>query len=211
MISSNADLDFYLKADEIALNIPEKGARRLKARVVNRIWRFERLLRKAEYRTNTSKSRGGQLFASYARFRAYHLGTKLGYEIPVNVFGAGLSIAHQGLIIVNPNSRVGENCRIHNCVHIGTEAGYNDRCPVIGNNAFIGPGAQIFGAITLADGIAVGANSVVNKSFSESDISIAGVPAKKISDKGSSFIYHRPTEILRAKRSDGDQSKKDSP
>lgn len=33
--------------------------------------------------------------------------------------------------------------------------------------------------------IAIGANAVVNKSFTEPDISIAGVPAVKISAKGS--------------------------
>lgn len=50
---------------------------------------------------------------------------------------------------------------------------------------YIGPGAKIFGDIFIADNIAIGANAVVNKSFYESNITIAGVPAKKISNKGS--------------------------
>nr|WP_292372222.1 hypothetical protein [Methanosarcina sp. UBA411] len=58
----------------------------------------------------------------------------------------------------------------------------------MGNNVYIGPGAKIFGNITIADDIAIGANSVVNKSFYEKGISIAGVPAKKINNKGTNGI-----------------------
>lgn len=43
---------------------------------------------------------------------------------------------------------------------------------------------MILGDIELADNIAVGANAVVNKSFEEADIAIAGIPAKKISNNG---------------------------
>lgn len=48
----------------------------------------------------------------------------------------------------------------------------------------IGVGAVVLGDIELADNIAVGANAVVNKSFEEADIAIAGIPAKKISNNG---------------------------
>lgn len=37
----------------------------------------------------------------------------------------------------------------------------------------------MLGDVRLADNIAVGANAVVNKSFDEENIAIAGVPAKK--------------------------------
>ena len=40
------------------------------------------------------------------------------------------------------------------------------------------------GGATIADGIAIGAGAVVNKSFAEKDITIAGVPARKISNNG---------------------------
>ena len=55
---------------------------------------------------------------------------------------------------------------------------------------YIGPGAKIFGNVQIVDGIAVGANAVVNKSFLEPDISIAGVPARKISDEGTRGIIY---------------------
>ena len=44
----------------------------------------------------------------------------------------------------------------------------------------MGFGAVIIGKIKIADGIKIGANSVVTKSFLEPNITIAGVPAKKI-------------------------------
>ena len=43
---------------------------------------------------------------------------------------------------------------------------------------------KIYGNIRIASGIMIGANAVVNKSFDEENICIAGVPAKKISDLG---------------------------
>lgn len=43
---------------------------------------------------------------------------------------------------------------------------------------------MVLGDVRLADNIAVGANAVVNKSFAEENVAIAGVPAKKISNNG---------------------------
>lgn len=70
-------------------------------------------------------------------------------------------------------------------MNIGT--GY-DGCPTIGDNVWIGPGAKIFGKIQIADECAIGANAVVNKSFLENGVSIAGVPARKVSDSGNQYI-----------------------
>lgn len=69
-------------------------------------------------------------------------------------------------------------------VNIGTQAGDKDLAPTLGNNIYIAPGAKLFGKIIIEDNIAIGANSVVNKDFLEKNISIAGVPARKISNKG---------------------------
>lgn len=120
----------------------------------------------------------------YYRFRLKVSGRKLGFTIGPNIFGPGLSIPHCGTIVVNSNATVGSNCRIHVCVNIGSSGG-NVNAPKIGNNVYIGPGVKIYGDISIADGIAIGANSVVNQSFLEKNITIAGVPAKKIGDGGS--------------------------
>lgn len=75
-------------------------------------------------------------------------------------------------------------------VNIGADARISNAAPTIGNNVYIGPGAKLFGQIEIADGIAIGANAVVNKSFWERNISIAGVPAKKIGTGGTKGIIY---------------------
>lgn len=52
--------------------------------------------------------------------------------------------------------------------------------PEIGNNVYIGAETKIIGEVTIANNIVAGANAVVNKSFTEDGIIIAGVPAGKI-------------------------------
>ena len=95
-----------------------------------------------------------------------------------------MSIAHYGSIVVNHKAKIGKNCRIQENVTIGSTGG-SDMAPQIGDNVFIASGARILGNISLGNDIAVGANAVVTKSFKENHITIAGVPAKKISDHGS--------------------------
>ncbi len=192
MIKSKQDYKYYLEADRIALGKKKKKPMLL----FDEIWVFQRLLRKVEYYKNCKKSSFYRPYYYYLYLKFHLLSLFLGFHIKSNVFGPGLSISHPGTIVVNGNTRVGANCRIHVCTVIGTKAGYGDVTPKIGNNVYIGPGAKIFGDIEIADGIAIGANSVVNKSFTEPNIGIAGVPAKKINDKGSENLVARATEIL---------------
>jgi len=44
----------------------------------------------------------------------------------------------------------------------------------------MGPGVKVVGAISAGNRVVIGANAIVNKSFLEPGIVIAGVPAKKI-------------------------------
>jgi len=198
MIESKQDYNFYLAADQLALAIKHERPRIFH----DETWKFERLLRKVEYLENCGNNPLDKIVCLQARFALHKLSVKLGFAIPRNVFGPGLSIAHGGPIIVHSKAVVGENCRIDRCVSIGS-IHYPAAAPIIGNNVFIGPGAVIDGAIEIADGIAIGANSYVNKSFKEPGITVAGCPAKKISDKGSQNCWFRATEILRKERSNG--------
>jgi serine O-acetyltransferase len=197
MIKSKEDYEFYLAADRLALTIKHKRPRgSLVSNLQDETWRFERLLRKVEYLENCRNNPLDKIVCLQAKFSLQKLSLKLGFVIARNVFGPGLSIAHGGPIIVHSKAVVGENCRIDRCVSIGS-IHYPTPPPRIGNNVFIGPGAVIDGDIEIADGIAIGANSYVNKSFNEPEITIAGCPAKKISNKGSLNCWFRATEILR--------------
>ena len=198
VIESEEDYRFYLEADRVALNIGSWWPKYFS----HDVWRFERLLRRIEYWQNCRRSPVYRplYYILYWRFR--RLSLRLGYTIPPNVFGPGLSIAHPGTLIVNDAARIGENCRIHPGVTIGTAAGEEHAAPRIGTNAFIGPNAVILGPVEIGDDVAIGANAVVNRSFPEGGITIAGVPARKVSEKGSFGLYQRSTEVVRARKRD---------
>jgi len=192
MIKSKKDFYYYLEADQIAL-----GKKRRRPQIFgDEIWKFQILLRKIEYYLNCKKSIIFKPILLLLRFRFHYLSIKLGFIIPINVCGPGLNIAHIGTVIISSNAKIGDNCRIHAGVSVGVNLGGNE-APTIGNNVYIGPGAKIFGGIEIADSIAIGANAVVNKSFKESGISIAGVPAKKINDQGSDGFIIKATELLK--------------
>jgi len=198
MITSYEDYVFYLEADRIALNRKTK-----KPRIIgDEIWKYQRLLRKVEYYSNCKNHFPWKAYLLYLRFKRRYYGIYLGgFEISVNSFGPGLSIAHLGYVVVNPHARIGENCRIHAGVYIASQVGDGnfEKAPSIGNNVYIGPGVKMFGEITIADDIAIGANAVVNKSFTEPGISIGGIPAKKISDKGSHELIINATAIVKGR------------
>jgi serine O-acetyltransferase len=178
LIESRNDYLQYLEEDRIGL----QRTRTLRALLFDDVWRFQRLLRRLEYLTNCNRNRLVRTIVSY---RYSSLGRKLGFDIALNVFGPGLAIAHRGTIVVSPGTEVGANCRLHVCVNIGTAAG-KDRCvPKIGDNCYIGPGVKMFGSIEIGPNTAIGANAVVNRSFPLGNMTIAGVPARKISDKSS--------------------------
>ena len=185
MIKCRSDYKRYNDADMHHLFSSKPS---LICRIKDDIWRYERLLRKCEYLRNTCKLPTVYMNPIYLinKMRLRKLGFKLGYSISENCFEEGLSIAHYGSIIVNPNVRIGKNCRIHSGVNIG-EGARGEGVPKIGDNVYIGPGAVIFGNITIGDNTVIGANAVVNKSF-EGNGSIAGIPAVKISNKTTEDI-----------------------
>ena len=74
---------------------------------------------------------------------------------------------------------MGDNVKLHGSNCIGNN-GFIDKAPKIGNNVDIGFGAILIGDIEIADDIIIGANALVNKSFLEKGVTIAGVPAKII-------------------------------
>lgn len=184
MINSKKDYKEYIIEDEKAIYYSKKITFK---KYFNPIWKYERILRKHEYYNNCSKN---ILLRQYYRIKHKRLGIKYGFTIPINTFGKGLSIAHVGTIVVNSGAKIGDYCRIHTCVNIGTEAGKENYAPTVGNGVYIGPGAKIFGNIKLGNNIAIGANAVVNKDFIEDNISIGGIPAKKISNKGSNGFHY---------------------
>lgn len=124
-------------------------------------------------------SRGGGKGLKYAYYswRVNILSQRLGIDIWHSSFGKGLLIYHSQGIVVNSLARIGKNCRLHGNNCIGND-GIHDGCPVIGDNCELGVGAIVIGNIRLGNNVLIAANAVVNKSFSEDNILLAGVPAK---------------------------------
>ena len=139
---------------------------------------FLKWLRRIEWHYN-AKGVLHKLFFLFSYHFYRKISLKTGFSIPRNVCASGLSLPHYGSIVINANSRIGENCRIQNNVNIGATGGSN-KAPKIGNNVYIGPGAVLYGDIEIADNCYVGANEVVNKSFVEPYSVIVGMPAKVI-------------------------------
>jgi serine O-acetyltransferase len=181
MIKCKKDYIEYLKADRIALGKPCYSVIALMREQLRRdhIWRFQRLLRKTEYYGNVVSKNFflGNLMYIFLKMKLKNVSLKLGFSIPENVFGPGLAIVHYGTIVVNAGAKVGSNCRIHVCTNIG-ESGGVAGAPQIGDNVYIGPGAKIYGAITIASNSVIAANAAVNKSIIEEGMLIAGIPAK---------------------------------
>lgn len=175
MIKSKKDLKEYLLADKTNL-----GFKRRDYPIIGKeIWKFQISLRYLEYYTNTKNIPGGRIMRMIWEFVNHQYSIKLGFTIPVNTFGKGLNIHHYGCIVVNDHARIGENCNIQQCVNIGQNYGA-ENVPVIGNNVYIGPGAKLFGKITIADGCVIGAGAVVTKSFEIPNTVIVGNPGKAI-------------------------------
>jgi serine O-acetyltransferase len=184
MINSKTKYKSYINSDAIALGIKRKNSVSLKIRdflFPNQIWKFQKTLRKMEYYQNCKTGVFDKIIYYLLKYRFRKISLKLGFSIPPNVFGPGLAIVHYGTIVINSNTKVGKNCRIHACTNIGASGG-RPEAPQIGDNVYIAPGAKIYGNINIASNIAISANAVVQKSFDEEGILLAGNPAKKIKE-----------------------------
>lgn len=109
-----------------------------------------------------------------------------GIDLPSEAkIGKGLYIPHFGQIFVHPSANIGDYCTLSQGVTIGL-GGRRDKqgVPKIGDRVYIAPGAKIFGAITIGNDVAIGANAVVTKDLPDNAVAV-GVPAKVVSYKGS--------------------------
>lgn len=180
MIEDKNDYLYYLAEDKKALGITKKRP----SMIGDEIWVFQRRLRKTEFLLNTSKhSLITKIRYAFSMFLFHRMRVKYGFSIPLNVFGPGLSIAHRGTLVVNGNAKIGKNCRVQECVTIGSTNGQS-QAPVIGDNVFIGSGARIIGDIYICSGCQIAAGAVVVKNC---DVvgTYGGIPARLISNNDS--------------------------
>jgi serine O-acetyltransferase len=137
------------------------------------LYKHMKYLRKAEYALNTGK----KIMRYIYLIRLLRIQTRYAISIPLNVVDEGFEIVHLGSVIINGKAHIGKNCKVHPGVVVGAN---HDKAPVIGDKVYIGPGAKVFGDITIADGVQIGANAVVNKSCEKNNAVLVGVPARAV-------------------------------
>ena len=147
------------------------------------IWKYVILLRKCEFYLNSKR----KILYGFYYFRFKRLGLKLGFTIPLNVIDKGLLIYHRGNIVINADY-IGKNVSIAGTLFCVAK-GQTSEKPTIGDNVSIGMNVTFVGGIKIAPMIAVGAGSVVTKSFLTENVTIAGNPARVINDKEGSSSW----------------------
>ncbi len=180
MIQSKADFKRYMKEDMPFYNSLSRKERFLYALTkdpLHQIAKYVRYLRKEEYYGNVRNDVIGKFMRLYYFRKKNALGNVLGFKIPRNCFGEGLMIYHHGCIIVNENVAVGARCKLHGTNCIGNN-GKTECVLRAGDDLDVGIGACIIGDVCLGDGVTVGANAVVTKSFEQNEITLIGLPAR---------------------------------
>lgn len=77
--------------------------------------------------------------------------TKIGY---------GLYIGHNGPVVINPTTIIGNNCNLSQFTTIGSNS---NNAAIIGDNVYIGPNTCIVENVSIGNNVTIGAGSVVTK------------------------------------------------
>ncbi len=110
-----------------------------------------------------------------------------GIELPRSAtIGPGFYIGHFGGITIAPGVTIGSDCNISQDLTIGLSGqGEKAGVPTIGNNVYIGPGARVFGRISVGNNVKIGANAVIYKDVPDNAIVVLDPGFKIVSYKGN--------------------------
>lgn len=134
------------------------------------ILRYLKAMRMVEY-YNSNPGSINKLKSKIWGNRLRKFGLQTGFSISPGTLGYGVVIPHYGTIVVGSGNSIGNYAVLHTCICI--TAGNKK----IGNALYCSTGAKILNDIELGDGVSVGANAVVNKTVTESNVLLVGIPA----------------------------------
>ena len=105
-----------------------------------------------------------------------------GIEIhPGATIGEGVFIDHGMGVVIGETASVGDNVTMYQGVTLGgTGKQRGKRHPTVENDAVIGVGASVLGAVTIGEGARIGAGSVVLKDVPPHTTAV-GIPARAVS------------------------------
>ena len=195
MINNKTDLRHYISEDQRVYGYPFHHS--LWDRIIywlfpDRNLQFMCSLRHLEYYLNGGGGVFRKIMLFWYLYRHARLKTITGIDIHPNCVGPGLHVPH-GKIVINSSAKIGANCKILSDVTIGFHGSYEQSGSAqIGNRVFIGTGARILGNIRIADDVVIGANAVVTKDILEPGTTWAGIPVRKIAEKGSASFLRLP-------------------
>lgn len=172
MIKTRKELKFYIAAD----NMINRGY--FSPPITSRIKHlfspditmdFLKCMRFLSYYSN-KKGLLNKFFTLYYKRLYIRLSLKCGFTIGYNCFGYALLIHHYGTIVCGASNRIG------NFASLNTSTCIIENGSIIGDFFYMGTGSVISKKVSLGDNVKVGANSVVNQSYSD-NIILAGTPA----------------------------------
>lgn len=180
MIVTKSELREYIREDQRMQPWPSNPLKRIRG-AGGAMVRWKVYLRKCEYHHNVSQNLYHKLAYVWYLFFLKKYERRFCSEIPINVFGKGLLIWHPERIIVNPESTVGDYRSLSSGVVIAQAHG---RCPAVSHHVEFMIDSKVLGG-RVADYVRIGANALVLKPIEEENTTWAGVPARKINDRGT--------------------------
>lgn len=113
------------------------------------------------------------------------------YIPPSATIGQGTVFAYGAIgVVLHADSRIGRGCVIGQGVTIGASEAFftreQNKCPVIGDNCYLGAGAKILGDIQIGEGCQIGAGAVVIKDVPAHSV-VVGVPARVVGQTSAGY------------------------
>ena len=170
----------YLKDDSYAFSTFRGGSGILSKREKMMIeYRALKAFRKYQSNYNT-------IWKFFYSLRLKHFQYKYGMEFANPSIGRGFVIGHWGRIVINGNSKIGDQFMVTHGVTIGRDIrGKRKGIPIIGDRVAVRANSTIVGNVVIGDDVLIAPNTFVNFNVPNNSI-VIGNPAKIISREKAS-------------------------